>query len=62
MRTLAVRMLGSSTGPMSLTRPDQSAVGIGAELDLRFLSERDLRNVVLVDIADDPDRRTDRQW
>jgi hypothetical protein len=41
---------------MSLTRPVSGAIGIGGELDLRFLAELQLGNVVLVDIADDPDR------
>jgi hypothetical protein len=55
MRTLAVRMLGSSTGRCRRCRPVSSQSGIGVDSDLCGLPERDLGNVILIDITDDPD-------
>ena len=40
---------------MSLICPVDGAVGIGVELESRFLAELDFGNVVLVDIAENPD-------
>ena len=40
---------------MSLTAAGERTVGIGIDPDLRFLAELQLGNVVLVDVANDPD-------
>ena len=57
MRTLAVRMLGSRIGPMLLMRPGEDLVGIGVQADVGVLAEVHVRQIVLVDVADDPDVR-----
>ena len=40
----------------------ERTIGIGVDVDLRFLAQLQLGNVVLVDIADDPNAWTDRRW
>ena len=55
MRTLAVRRDGIENGADIADAAGERAIGICVELDLRFLAELQLGNVVLVNIADDPD-------
>ena len=57
MRTLAVRIVGSSTGPMSLMRPVNTLPGYALSVNLRLLSETNFGKIVFVDVADDPDDR-----